>query len=372
MHLETVLLVAAVQGYAQAVLLWMSPRGRRLANRLFASLLVAVSTSIALHVAGESSRFGHLDPVLRNVSSLLVLTFGPLLLFYTRALAGIPVRRTRRLGVHFLPVLVGAVLLAALPIAAGPRGTSWAHGLLAGAVAVQVLAYLLWIVRLSSVHSRRLEEVYSSLSGVDLRWLRLLVLLLAAFWVAAAAFELPGGRHGGWHGAWSVVWSLLALTVFVIGYQGLRQPEVFSGALPDPVGVKARAPKYQKSALSPEEAERHARRLEELLATERPHLESGLTLGELARRLGIPLHDLSRVINERLGQSFHALINARRVEEARRMIADPAHAHLTLAAIAERCGFGALSAFNAAFKRHTGRTPSEYRAQANPPRVPAP
>jgi AraC-like DNA-binding protein len=245
------------------------------------------------------------------------------------------------------------------------------HGVLAGAVGVQALAYLFWITRMLRVHSRRLEDVYSSLSGVDLSWLRLLVFLLAAFWVAAGAFELLDGLLGGWHDAWSLVWSLLALTVFAIGYQGLRQPEVFAGAVPDLAGTGTPAPKYQKSTLTAAEADRHARRLQELLFAERPHLESGLTLRDLAGRLGIPLHDLSRVINERLGKSFHTLINGLRVEEAKRLIADPDCAHLTLAAIAERCGFSSLSAFNAAFKRHTGRTPTGHRAAGTPPRVPA-
>ncbi|MGD8898365.1 MAG: hypothetical protein PVJ73_20215, partial [Acidobacteriota bacterium] len=155
MHLETVMLVAAIQGYAQALLLWTSPRGRRIANRLFAALLVAMSTAITLHVVGES-RFPHLDPVLRNVSSLLILAFGPLLLFYARALAGIPVRLTRLLGVHLLPALVAVVLLVALQSVGGPRAASVLHGVLAGAVGVQALAYLFWITRMLRVRSRRL------------------------------------------------------------------------------------------------------------------------------------------------------------------------------------------------------------------------
>jgi AraC-like DNA-binding protein len=71
--------------------------------------------------------------------------------------------------------------------------------------------------------------------------------------------------------------------------------------------------------------------------------------------------------------NFYELINRRRVDEARRLIADPAEAHLTLASIAQRCGFHSVSAFNGAFKRYTGRTPSRFRtesaaAEAGPPR----
>lgn len=362
MHLETVLLVAAVQGYAEAVLLWISPWGRRVANRLFAALLFAVSTAIVLHVADEWPRFRHLGGLFRDLAALLILTFGPLLLFYARALAGAPVPLARLLSVHLLPALGGGLLLAVVPALAGPRAAAMSHGPLAVLVGLQAAAYLLWITRLLGIHSRRVKDLYSSLSGVDLRWLRVLVTVVAVFWVAAGAFELLDNLQARWHGPWSGVWSLLALTVFLIGYQGLRQPAVFAAAAAELTESSTKATKYEKSTLSPQEASGHARRLEALLAAEKPYLESGLTLGDLAGRLAIPPHDLSRVINERLGVNFYEAINRLRVEEARRLIADPGHAHLTLAAIAQRCGFNAISAFNAAFKRYTGQTPSRFRA----------
>ena len=43
------------------------------------------------------------------------------------------------------------------------------------------------------------------------------------------------------------------------------------------------------------------------------------------------------------------------------MIRDPAQEQMTLLAIAHEVGFNSKSAFNTAFKKHTGTTPSQFK-----------
>jgi AraC-like DNA-binding protein len=49
------------------------------------------------------------------------------------------------------------------------------------------------------------------------------------------------------------------------------------------------------------------------------------------------------------------------VEEVKKRLEDPAYAHYSILGIALDCGFNAKSSFNAAFKKFTGSTPSQYR-----------
>lgn len=93
--------------------------------------------------------------------------------------------------------------------------------------------------------------------------------------------------------------------------------------------------------------------------------EEGLTIGELARRLGEPEHRVRRLINQYLGhRNFAEFVNGYRIAAAKARLADPAEARTTVAAIAFDLGYGSLGPFNRAFRAATGVTPSAWRRQA--------
>lgn len=103
-------------------------------------------------------------------------------------------------------------------------------------------------------------------------------------------------------------------------------------------------------------------KLQSYLREEKPYLENDLTLPKLAQRLSVSQHHLSQVLNDRLNQSFFDLMATYRVEEAKMLLADKAHSHLKIDEIAERVGYNSTSAFHTAFKRITGKTPAQFRA----------
>lgn len=91
----------------------------------------------------------------------------------------------------------------------------------------------------------------------------------------------------------------------------------------------------------------------------------GLTIGSLAEKVGLPEHRLRRLINDHSGhRNFAAFVNARRIEAAKRTLADPAQSRTTIAAVAFDLGFGSLGPFNRAFKEATGKTPTQWRREA--------
>ncbi|MEQ1607943.1 MAG: helix-turn-helix domain-containing protein [Hyphomonadaceae bacterium] len=106
-------------------------------------------------------------------------------------------------------------------------------------------------------------------------------------------------------------------------------------------------------------------RLTTLMTDGRLWTQEGLTIGELAAKLGAPEHRLRRLINDQLGyRNFASFINAHRIEEAKRLFADPDHARKTVSSIAFDLGFGSLGPFNRAFREATGLSPTEWRSQA--------
>jgi AraC-like DNA-binding protein len=102
-------------------------------------------------------------------------------------------------------------------------------------------------------------------------------------------------------------------------------------------------------------------RLEQEMKVARAYRQEGLTIGDLANRVGVSEHKLRRVINGSLGyRNFARFVNGYRLDEAKARLAD-ADERLPILSIALEAGFGSIGPFNRAFKEDTGLTPKAYR-----------
>ncbi|GAB3121730.1 helix-turn-helix domain-containing protein [Novispirillum itersonii] len=90
-----------------------------------------------------------------------------------------------------------------------------------------------------------------------------------------------------------------------------------------------------------------------------PYLDPLLTLPRLALKTGTTANTLSAVLNQHLGVNFFDFVNGYRVDDAARLLL--ACPDRTVLDIAMEVGFNSKSTFNAAFKKHTGTTPSAWR-----------
>ena len=88
-----------------------------------------------------------------------------------------------------------------------------------------------------------------------------------------------------------------------------------------------------------------------------------LSLPVLAERLTIPSHQLSWVINYKIGKTFSDLLNHYRIDEVKKRLAGSQDRDKTILEIAFSAGFSTKSSFNKTFKTLTGKTPRDYRAR---------
>jgi AraC-like DNA-binding protein len=103
-------------------------------------------------------------------------------------------------------------------------------------------------------------------------------------------------------------------------------------------------------------------RLQTLIEAEKVFREDGLSVVQLARRLGIQEYQLRRLINQRLGhRNFSAFVNGYRLSEVAAALDDPEQDRVPILTIALDAGFQSIGPFNRAFKAQFGVTPSEYR-----------
>lgn len=88
------------------------------------------------------------------------------------------------------------------------------------------------------------------------------------------------------------------------------------------------------------------------------NLEQDLTLCELAASVGMSLYHFARAFKQATGLPPHQYLVKRRIEKAKRLLADT---DLAIAEIAYRVGFASQSHFTTLFRKHTETTPKAYR-----------
>lgn len=119
--------------------------------------------------------------------------------------------------------------------------------------------------------------------------------------------------------------------------------------------------KYLGSTLSSTKVEELTAKINAIMEVKKPFLNQDMSLSEMADMLDISSHQLSQVINQKFKMSFSDFINKYRIDEALKILNDKNSAKYTLESIANDCGFGNRVSFNSAFKKFTGKSPSDYR-----------
>ena len=137
-------------------------------------------------------------------------------------------------------------------------------------------------------------------------------------------------------------------------------------ANPDLIGDLSEAARvrYGTSTLRDVDVDACLAKLDELMTRGKAYQDESLSLASLAGAVGISGHQLSELINSRLGVGFSRYVRECRVKAAKGLlISAPARSILS---IGMDVGFRSQSAFYAAFKEATGQSPGDFR------RAPAP
>lgn len=364
------LLFAATQGIFLGILLLTHRRGNRRANRVLAVLIFLFSLRLIETVAYWTKYLLEFPHFWLTTASFYFL-FGVLLYFYAKFLSTENFKFAAKDWLHFLPFalylgwLVSFYRLSA-EIKLGilqrfidienPR-LDLLYFIFAIAQISHMLVYAFLTLRLLRARAQTLNGAAISIEKVNLNWLRNLTIgfgsfvLLTLLYVIWLKLDLPYSRAVD-----ALVLIAMAGMIYAIGYKALRQPEIFSG----PSALK-NAPRYEKSALSPVRAEAYLSKLAHAMESEKLFINNALKLQDIAKRLDISSHHLSQLINEKLGQNFFDFINTYRIEEAKKLLADPQKRHFTILSLALEVGFNNKASFNSAFKKYTGMTPSQFR-----------
>jgi len=123
--------------------------------------------------------------------------------------------------------------------------------------------------------------------------------------------------------------------------------------------VEAARETYAVSTLKNVDCESSLRALDQLMQEKEMYKQNNLDLHTLAVELDLNAHQLSELINTRLGKSFSRYLREQRVEAAQRLLKTQKTA--SVLSIGLDVGFTSQSNFYEAFREIAGTTPGKYR-----------
>lgn len=232
-------------------------------------------------------------------------------------------------------------------------------GFIISGIVYPILSY-----RLLGKYKRLIKQNFSYEESINLNWLKYCIWSIGLIYLTVAVVMTMKEAMGMNFNENLIIYSMFILFIFMLGYFGIKHQGVFSD---NTLGNQLAEPKsvgeYKKSGLKEDSAEEYHQQLLKIMKEKKPFLESKLTLNTLARELNISINHLSQIINQYQGKNFYDFINEYRIEEFKLRVSSPENRNFSILAIAYDSGFNSKSSFNYVFKKHTGKTPSQYMAE---------
>lgn len=355
--------LGVIQSILTGIALLSIRSGNQRSNRILGWFLIFLSLTVFDFVMYDTRLFLIL-PHLYGLANPVIFLLGPLFYFYARSLIDPGFSWKKKYLWHFLPFVLFFVLslpdyfqsadlklqkyLAEINRAeTGP----W-YFIIYAVINGYLFGYFLAVFRILWDARKTAAAKDQTIDFLQIKWLNYLVIAFLSIQILSTIFDFFSMGKGNW----TITPFFVAVVVYSISFMGIRQSALFAGLQFKPILLK-----YEKSALTEQQADEIQQKLKQLMEQEKIYKDNTLSLPKLARRLTVSPHQLSQVLNQNLGRNFFNYISQQRIEEAKKMLLDPHYQLLNVLEIALEVGFNSVSTFNSLFKKQTGLTPSEFR-----------
>ncbi|MEP5610958.1 MAG: helix-turn-helix domain-containing protein [Cyclobacteriaceae bacterium] len=361
----------ALQGVLLSIFFFTRKVGKP-TPQVLAGLIFLFSVNLLLPALVK--QFLQVFPHLLGIGDPMLFLFGPLLFFYASFLTGNVTAFSKRDLLHLLPFAACVMLLSPIYLLGGDEKVELYQRYFESGIPYKL--YLIWIaaslhniiyiaaaIKQIQIYRLRIKNTFSNIDRISLRWFKLILSGSLVIWLIDGymlSSVLLDFDLGFLESLGHLLGYVSTIFIYYIGYRTLKEPET-SSQLILAAYSKEENKKYYRSGLSTSKADEYQSALLTFMQEDSPYLNPELTLTDLGQALSAPNNHLSQVLNEKFSQNFFDFINNYRVEEAKQWLSNPAKNQATMLAIAFESGFKSKSTFNAAFKKHTGQTPSEFR-----------
>lgn len=339
-------------------------KGDRLNRRILSAMILSLCAIVLTSFLWTSGGYYHY-PHLFKILPLFYLLIGPLLYFYLKSLTVENFHLKPIHLLHSIPFWVNVIFylpfylsparakISAVESFFSPHEFNIYLFIFLMIRLVHLTVYLTLALQMIHRYSGAAKNIYSSQRQLKLSWMKVILAAFVTVFLNYLLFflvRLIGGHFFNKICSWLSLWE--TLIIVYLSYRGLTHPDV--------IKIGPGNGKGKQVNFSEKEMISILKNIQVHMGKNKPYLNSIFTIRDLSSQMSIPYWTISQIINDRLKQNFFEFINSYRIKEAQRLIINGGE-DKSIIQIAYACGFNSKSAFNSAFKKITGETPSQYR-----------
>lgn len=387
--LSGIVIMATVVAAVLGIVIWIKPSDHQLANRYLSLCLFFSAFTYCLYgIFYLIEDFALNYKLLFFIPLVTELLIVPPCYLYVRGIYQMQDKSVSKYaGLHAVPAILALGVL--LPVMMGAEDAQyrlikgWFSGdyitgvieiasyefisvaIVSTILVMQLMVYLFLIIKHQKMYRMNIESAFSDIEQIRLQWVWGIIIFWSFYLLVYLACWLypPVLDTTTFYG-----FLLMDVAFYLyVAIQALLHPILFTSrqrveleALTEKsVGASQ---KYVRSSITDKQAESIKQQLLQYMASEKPYLDTTLTISQLAQQLGLPRSShLSQVLSGHIGENFYQFVNRHRVEEAKHLLlAMPNKAILD---IALKAGFNSVSTFYHHFKNIVGETPADFQAR---------
>jgi len=190
-------------------------------------------------------------------------------------------------------------------------------------------------------------------------WLKKLIytgFTICAFWIIAISITTIFNLNQSY--MFYPMWIGISFLVYWIGYVGIQKSQLLRNRIEL---RQKRITELTNSSKKPCQKPDSFNKIEAYINDNNLYLNPHLTLNMLSESLNLSEGYISQLINKNANKYFNDYINTLRIEDTKKMLSNPDYDNYTIESIGLESGFNSKSSFYQAFKKHTNKTPVDYK-----------
>ncbi|PWJ33663.1 helix-turn-helix domain-containing protein [Sediminitomix flava] len=374
------LLLSSFQGLMLIISIFGIQNNNRSANKYLALLILSISLVLIARVAMFYRDIFQVFPKLYLVPEFILFLYGPLFYTYIYKLS-FKEKTWQKTGLHFIPFCIQ--LICYIPLWSMSNSDLILYVMnkdldilftFSGGIGL-IFNFYYWYAS-KKILAKQSEKSYdylseehklNYLSGIMNVYVVCLIIWTVLYFSVGIAYLLSYEALHIKEFLIDTLWLTIAFVSFVMGYYAMNQAEILY--IPE-VHLNLSNKSLSSSVESKKgdailsEIDLQLKKLLEIQMTDKTlYKNPRLNLTDLAKDMNCSTNDLSRVINDGFQKNFHDFINQYRIDAFIEEVSKDTKQEFTFLAHAYNVGFNSKTAFNRAFKKLVGATPSQYFQQ---------